>query len=260
MSAKLEPVWYPTRFRVGFRKMPWPFEALPGAAPLIVHGSHHQCGTAWMLRILRRVENRFGLPLHVGPQAERGEAAIFAQTHSKLDFEALPAFRATHMIRDPRDIVLAGYEYHKAGTDPWTQKPLPEYHGQTYAERLNDVSREAGLATEIDRFAVRDAPGLNAWRSDRDDVLELRMEDVRASPAHWFPKIFTHYGFVPWAVEAATENAVRHTIEKGTGSFQGPLIDPGAWEEVFTPSLKDYMKERTGDLIQRLGYAKDADW
>ena len=119
---------------------------------------------------------------------------------------------------------------------------------------------EAGLATEIDRFAVRDAPGLNKWDYAAEGVLELRMEDVQASPAHWFPKIFDHYGFAPWAVQAATENAVRHTIQKGTGSAQGPLVEPGAWEDAFTPSLKDYMKARTGDLVQRLGYAKSNDW
>jgi hypothetical protein len=35
---------------------------------------------------------------------------------------------------------------------------------------------------------------------------------------------------------------------------------PGNWQEHFTPANKALFKERTGDLLLRLGYETDDDW
>ena len=67
------------------------------------------------------------------------------------------------MVRDPRDMVISGYFYHKWTTERWVRMPgrmdgkdwgRSDWKGWTYHDILNSVDQEEGLAIEIHRASA----------------------------------------------------------------------------------------------------------
>ena len=74
---------------------------------------------------------------------------IFFQTHSQIDVSKLPPYRGTHIVRDPRDVIVSGYFYHKWAPERWCAVERA-YDGMSYRDRLKNLSKEDGLIFEID--------------------------------------------------------------------------------------------------------------
>ena len=98
--------------RVPFLYFLNPFETTE-FRPVIVHCCYHKTGTVWFQRILRDISAHFGLKFRAGePIHFTKSTEVFLDWHSRLDLSLLPDYRASHIIRDPRDIIVSRYHYH----------------------------------------------------------------------------------------------------------------------------------------------------
>jgi hypothetical protein len=251
------------------RRSPLPFQE-EASRLLLFHATHHKAGTHWLLRILQDVTERYGLRLARAedPDLASGTAPdVLLDYASQMDLESLPPFRGSHMIRDPRDMVVSGYFYHLWTHEAWVQVPEARYDGRTYQQYLNAVDRETGLLEEIERCAFTFGR-MAAWRYDDPRFFEIRYEDLMGDSEALFRRLFTHYGFAPEAVEVALEIARRNSFERRAGRAPGQVQErsvlrsgrPGQWREHFTPGVKARFQEAYGDLLIQLGYERDAAW
>lgn len=244
-----------------------PFE---GDGPeLIVHCCHHRSGTVWFARVLSTVARQYGLHFQQGEQDDLDPSTeVFLQDHSQVDRSALPPYRGSHMIRDPRDMVVSGYHYHLWTEEEWARVPREEYDGKSFQEALNSVGKKRGMMLEMERFCREDLQDMLRWKYDDPAFLELKYEEVIADEAPHFETLFRHYGFHDEAVEVGLEVAEYYSFQNVSGRSFGDVEEEShlrsgrtsQWEDHFDDELKSRFKELAGDAVVQLGYEEDSDW
>jgi len=258
-----------------------PFRPEAGGA-LLVHCSHHKAGTVWFRRVLWRLATACELRF----QSCRGEpvaaATDIAFFRSSRLFEAQDlsgrTFRGSHLIRDPRDVVVSGYFYHLWTAERWAQEPDGHsFGGLSYQQYLNSVDRRQGLLAEIEHCAATTLADMAAWDYGRPQFLELRYEEVMADERAVFTRLFGFYGLDAEAVEAGLRAVARVSIrpaatadvEKPRRAATADVEKPrrhvrsgqaGQWRRYFDDEHVERFKELTGDLVVRLGYESAPDW
>ncbi len=260
--------------------VPWLTRSAIGGA-LLVHACYHKAGTVWFKQVLRAVAADFGLPFSMVRRSSGRplpRPGIGLDNSSVLDYSELPPFRGTHMVRDPRDMLISGYHYHLWTEEAWANVPIdgqgalsllaehdPTCRGRSYREYLNDLPLEQGLFAEMlrmDTVIVRMAE----WNRHRAEFLELRYEDVITSPEIWFERVFRHYGFGERAVRRAVTLALGHTIVPSSSAggererSHRRSGRPEQWRDEFTPALRREFCARHGLRLVALGYERSVDW
>ncbi|HXX49509.1 MAG TPA: hypothetical protein VEN47_14865, partial [Myxococcota bacterium] len=126
--------------------------------PRLLHSCYHKVGTTWFSRVLRDVAATHGMRFAIGLEygaIHRLETArdidVFVDPGCHVAFDAIGPFVGSHMLRDPRDVVISGYFYHRWTRETWANIPMAQYRNMTYREYLNYVDQEEGIATEIER-------------------------------------------------------------------------------------------------------------
>jgi hypothetical protein len=241
-----------------------------GSRTTVVHVAHHRIGTVWFRNVLSLIARQFGLSFQrVAGESGLPYADVLLYPHSRLfDGPRLESFRGSHLIRDPRDVVVSGYHYHLWTHEKWAHIPSPEYGGISYQQYLRSLDPEDGIAAEIRRCAESHFAEMGAWNYAQPEFLELRYEDFIADEADHFARMFRHYGFNEAAVERSVDLALRFSFQKKAGRSIGEVQEgshlrsgkPGQWQEVFTPDHKALFRELNGDLLERLGYVSGDDW
>lgn len=236
-----------------------PFPA--GPAPLIVHCCHHKVGTVWFLRVFRGIAAQYGLRVHSGEQAGLRDQDIFVEDHSRIEADRLPRFRGSHMIRDPRDVVVSAYFYHLRTTEPWALEPQEAYGGLSYQDYLRGFDKHEGLLAEIRRSGATSIADMTRWNYADPRFLELRYEEMLGDEAGGFRRLFEFYGFAPKAVEACVEIALGFSLDRTRQTTSHIRSgQPGEWRKHFEPEHHAAFKAATGDAALRLGYETDAAW
>ena len=233
---------------------------------LIVHCCYHKVGTIWFENVFRGVGAHFGLTARSLRQEELTPATdIFLERHSAIDVAKLPPFRGSHIIRDPRDIVVSGYFYHLRCTEPWALEPDERLGGRSYQELLLALDEEAGIRTEMEAgFARRTLAAMAAWDYRQRAFLELRYEDFIADEDGQWERLFLHYGFRAGAARKAAVIARRYSL--ASGRYREWRKDhvrsgqPGEWRAHFTDMHRGVFRDLFGDLLQQRGYERDDDW
>lgn len=248
------------RARRRHRRSPFPVSA--EERPLIVHCCHHKVGTFWFRNVLSAIADHYGLRVFSGEQsALRPPVDIFFQDHSRIDREALGDARGSHMIRDPRDVVVSAYFYHLRTDESWALRPRPEYGGRSYQQHLRSLDREAGIAAEIERSAPSVIRDMVAWDYEGNGFLELRYESLLADEEAGFRRLFGHYGFAPQAVERCLRIARRYGLRRmRRRSAHVRSGRPGEWRSHFSAEHKALFKRLTSDAALRLGYETQSSW
>lgn len=130
-----------------------PFADPKAPAPLLVHCCHHKAGTVWIRRVLESVGPHYGWKLVTvtrdGKFRARPGRHFLLDPHSMINREELPPFRGSHMIRDPRDMVISAYFYHLKTAEAWVHLPRERFGGRSYQEYLNSFDKEEGMAVQI---------------------------------------------------------------------------------------------------------------
>jgi len=239
-----------------------PFHPAPDRPPLIVHCCHHKVGTLWLTRVLRAVAAEYGLRFFAGEQHQlTADVDVFLQDHSRVDASALRPHRGSHMIRDPRDVVVSAYFYHLRTDEAWCHRPRAEYDGRSYQAWLRALDREAGIMAEIERSAGTVIRDMLAWRESVEGFHEMRYEDLLRDEATGFLRLFDHYGFSADAARRGTEIARRFSIARSSGATAHIRSGrPGEWREHFSEAHKRAFKRLTDDAALALGYAASSEW
>ena len=164
-------------------------------SPFYAFYGHHKCATMWLNRILSSVCNKLALRFEAVYDEEGfGRDLRKYVTGQRIDFlsygnadfsfvESLGQHRAFHVIRDPRDIVVSAYFSHMRShsTEEW-----PEL--VQYRNKLNSVSKDEGLALEIENRA-REFRHLSTWDYTQKNILEIRFEELLQRPQKLIPTI-----------------------------------------------------------------------
>jgi len=210
----------------------------------------------------------YRLNLQVGDRAIPDSSAdiVLYMQSDKFVREALPdrRFRGTHIIRDPRDLVVSSYYYHLKTDEKWVKRPEARWGDMGFQEYLKSMSRHDGLLLEMRRLLKGRLSGMSSWDYTQQEFLELRYEDVIAEEEA-FSSIFRHYELSDRALALGLalvrENSIS-TVASWSEKKQGHVRSgmPGQWQDEFAPEHVMLFKKRSGDLLVRLGYEKDGNW
>jgi hypothetical protein len=187
-----------------------------------------------------------------------------------LDLQRLGAdFRITRFIRDPRDLVVSGYFYHKRGAETWCNinNPregdwrvvngfIPEKmrEGHSFSSYLQSLCKEDGLMAEID-FRRNHFDSMKQWPATDHRIKLFRYEDLLGNEWKVFAEMFKFYG-ISWPERRlGLFLANRFSSNRRVGGNQhirNPMA--GQWKEHFTPRVGDYFEQQYGELLERYGY------
>ena len=251
---------------------------------LIIHCSHHKAGTRWFSAILRSIAKYYGLSFTNSIDSFlHNNTDIFMENHSRVDFSLLTSnYRASHIIRDPRDIVISSYHYHLWTKESWahipmkslsenmkikwSDLPLNEFGHLTYQQYLNTLTEEEGLLAEMKRTSA--ISEMHNWNYENKNCIELKYESLIKNEEKHFRNVFEHYGFNKDAINTALKFVTQHSFKNRSGRklgvtgkeshFRSGLAEQ--WKDTYSDRLKTHFKKRYGDTLIKLGYEKDLNW
>ena len=153
-------------------------------------------------------------PCRGEPVARQTDLAFFRSTaHFHREDLSGREFRGSHMVRDPRDIVVSGYFYHLWTREKWARQVDGSlWGGVSYQEYLNSVDREQGLLAEIERAAGSTWPTWRRGTMSSPSSWNPRYEDVISNELPMFTRLFEFYGFNQKAVAVGLEAVEKLSI------------------------------------------------
>jgi hypothetical protein len=254
-----------------FSKLLTPFES-PDRKANIIHCCYHKVGTVWFCRILRDIAAEYGMTYDEGATYEQihgfetnFDTDFFLDLGSHVNLNLLPNYVGSHMIRDPRDIVISGYFYHLWTSEEWANIARAEHRGMSYREYLNHVDQEEGIAAEIRRMSFW-IPHMASWKYNNTKIYEIKYEDIMKDQESIFAKLFKHYGFSKRAITRCCEIADKYSFDKMAGKKKNKKKSHlrsgkcGEWRTYFSEKHKHLFKELYPGAMQVLGYEKGDKW
>lgn len=187
-----------------------------------------------------------------------------------LDLSRLGDFRISRFVRDPRDLVVSGYFYHKRGAEPWCNDvhPRPEdwagVNGNipegmdgshSFSTYLQSLSKEDGLIAEI-VFRKNHFRSMSEWPTQHANIKIVRYEDIVGSEKDMFREIFDFYELGRLEKIVGLRLVNKYSAQKQSKRSKH-IRNPagGQWKEHFTPKVTKYFEERYGDVLAMYGYA-----
>lgn len=170
-------------------------------------------------------------------------------------------------IRDPRDLLVSGYFYHKKGVEPWTRVKNPtekDYEvvnghipdkvreaGMSLYEFLNECDMNEGLLTELE-FRRNHFESLSKWLAYSDprilfiDYFEIMSNEVKA-----FARLgeHHHFNFIQMKALSYFVNRYKASNSKNNSHIRNP--SPGQWKKTLTPECLTALDRGFPELISR---------
>lgn len=247
----------------------------------LIHCSYHKCLTVYYGRIMSAVFNRC-LPWSRGYHHYNSHLEDFYEgfrrhrvasiNNRALDLERLGRFRLSRFIRDPRDLVVSGYFYHKRGAEAWLtiESPttadwyfangfVPEglrAEGPSFARYLQSIPEEDGLLAELE-FRTLHFESMARWPARHPDVVTFRYEDIIGDEVALFRELFEFYGLAPLERRLGTWFANRYSIRRRAADPHLRNPASGQWRKHFTPRVRRVFDSRYAGLVSQLGYPSD---
>jgi hypothetical protein len=245
-----------------------------------IHCSYHKCLTVYAKRVFFRLFDRVlwfsGGYKHFNSlvdefYAEHARYGLSSVNNHVLDLDRLgDDFRITRFVRDPRDLVVSGYHYHRRGAEAWCEivdptesdwavvngtRPAGMPSGESFSSWLQELGTEDGLLAELE-FRRAHFESMARWPVDDPRILVVRYEDLLGNEEASFDALFAHFDLSRLARRIGRHLARQHAA--GGRTRQGAHVrDPraGQWREHFTPRVQETFEARHGALIERYGYA-----
>lgn len=251
----------------------WPLRRLIVPSPflgdkkMIVHCSYHKAGSTWFRNVLSDFADYYGLSYRNYKQLGRNRYTDICMTNDSMNPATLVNYVGTHMLRDPRDLTISGYHYHKWTSEEWVHVPNSEYGGKTRQEYLNSVSMEEALFAEIKGLG-KTISRMAEWDYNNPNVLEFKYEEIIDYQEEVFRRIFIKYGLTDDAIEVAMNFVERHSFKKKAGRNLGEITEKshlrsgrsGEWQKFYNSEHKAFFKELYGDVLVKIGYEDNNDW
>lgn len=239
-----------------------------------IHCSYHKCLTVYFSRVMHGVfilggYKHFESRLNDFKNLHRNYKLASINNHV-LDLKHLShKTRISRFIRDPRDLVVSGYFYHKRGAEAWcrlknpNQKVLSRVNGsipnainynESIAECLQRLSLEEGLIAEID-FRANHFKSMMSWPLNDPRISLFRYEEFIGNEKAVIAKICDHLklGLIRKiiALWVAQKYAAKNHLLKLV-HIRNP--EPNQWEKYFTDNVYEYFNSKYKSLIQRYNY------
>lgn len=244
----------------------------------LVHCSYHKCLTVYYSAVAKAVFNKFSISgekyRHFNSQidefwSEYRNYQVTSVNNRFLDLAQLgDDFRITRFVRDPRDLIISGYFYHKRGAEPWCHIENPTDRdwyvvngsvpanippGDSYTAFLNKLDHEDGLIAEIN-FRAFHFDAMRKWGQLADRrVKTFRYEDIVGNEADIFSELISFYGLSYLHVLLSRLYATRYSAAKMKRKHIRNA-SPQQWKRHFTKRVNDYFEARHGDLLDLYGY------
>ena len=244
----------------------------------LIHCSYHKCLTVYFGRVMDAVFNRcqpWGggfrhFNSHLEDFYDSFESLRVASVNNRsLDLERLGDSRISRFVRDPRDLVVSGYFYHRRGAEEWTRIERPtaadwyfangfvpeglQDAGCSLAEYLQSVPEEEGLLAELE-FRTHHFESMAQWPTEHPNIITFRYEDILGNETAVFRKIFDFYKLS--AIERGLGGwfAKRHSLRRRSADPHIRNPTSGQWRQHFTPRVTQVFDSKYAGLIGQLGY------
>lgn len=253
----------------------------PIAAPVRLHAGYHKCMTEFTKRVYRLIGR---VPLRPRVSFEHffhrldafynhcTRQTICSLSGHAVDLDRFADIRVVRVVRDPRDLLVSAYHYHRRGAEDWCRLPDPVEAdlwavngavpsglrgGESLRDYLQRVPLQDGLAAEFE-FRRHHLESMRAWPLDDPRVRLFRYEDMLGNEAATFWKIVRFLRLPAWTPPAAAWLARRHAAD-ARGGKPGHIRNPasGQWREHFGPQLRRRFAAEYGDVLERYGYPPD---
>jgi hypothetical protein len=225
-------------------------------------------GTHWFNNIFNLLATELNLKYQYCAQRElQPDTALYLDDHSKVDYSALGPYVASHMIRDPRDVIVSGYFYHLWCTEAWCTTAQARFGGKSYQQILQELPQDEGILFELTHAGATIRP-MCAWNYGNPSVIEVRYEELIADEDTGFARIFSHYGLVGCEYDLAISVARRCSFRAVSGRALGQEDRrshmrqgiPGDWHQHFSAEHKVRFKQLFPGALAKLGYEMDENW
>jgi hypothetical protein len=197
-------------------------------------------------------------------------------------------FRAVRIVRDPRDIWVSSYLYHRTCQEPfcihtqfdtagfigfpqvddsmihrselWKQEFLARLDRKSYQQNLLDRDQESGLQFELEGYTGNILNTMRCWAlRGFSEILQIKLEDIISNFDENMALIFRHFGFSEEDRKAAIEVARTEDINRMSESEIAANTHiyskkMSKWQEFLTPRQVRNFERLYGDLITDLGY------
>ena len=230
--------------------------------------THHKAMTTYFRPVLRILSAALRLPYaDVNFNPPPPGTRVFLSNQSFIDFDRLGAYRGVHVMRDPRDMIVSGYHYHKWTHEVWVHR-LDE-NGESYQQKLNRLDKKAGLFLEIDHFIYIYRGILEKWDVDDPRILEVSYEALMGEGrTRLYGAIFAHLGLAGAELALAVElmrlfeagNRKRRPAGRIPGRAPGRRqhLRSGSsnqWKDELDPEHLAYIEAELGHVLAKFGYA-----
>lgn len=252
----------------------------PKGKPILVHCSYHKCMTGYFATVAGAIYEKL-FPWTRGYRhfnslvddfyGELGEWSVASVNNHCLDLDRLGDFRITRFVRDPRDLIVSGYHYHKRAAERWcaivdptdedwriVNGHVPEglRSGESYSAFLERVPTEEGLRAEMN-FRRHHFASMLEWPEHHPHIRVFRYEAILGHEKEVFEEIFGFYG-----ASAATRKLAGLVADRRSAGRRRSKLkhirdpEPRQWANLFTPALVEEFDALYGNVLERLDYGR----
>ncbi len=259
-----------------------------GEFPIVIHFGYHKCLTVYVNKILSALSDEYHFRFKqfrrhhqekIEDYLDERVPGIYApQNNPYLELDKIGPYRASHFIRNPRDLVVSGYKYHLWTDEDWcvrkdyrwkritkheafrkyiepSEENFPS--GVSYQEYLNSLDKFKGLILEIIRN-YGSITHMGKWDYNNPNVIEIKYEDIIGNEGAVFERIFDHYGLNPEIRKRGVELAEAFSLknmkkEEKTHVRDGSLEQ---WRKGMETEHVRIFDELYPDVMDKLGYSK----
>lgn len=231
-------------------------------APVLFVATHHKVMTTYFNAVLKLLG--FGLKLpyqRVHIEHPSPAVRMVLSMHGKLNLPRLRPYRGVHIMRDPRDMIVSGYHYHKWTHEEWVHRP--DDQGVSYQQKLNRVENHDGLFMEIDHFIFFYRETLENWDMNDPDILEVSYDDLMGDQRNTvYDDIFKHLGFKNADLNLAGDLMRLFEAKSRTGRTSDGIAaqshvrsgKSGQWKAELSANHIAYIERELGPVLRKFGY------
>lgn len=239
-------------------------KARPDDGTRLFVSTHHKSMTTYFNAVLRFFAYGSGYSFEkINVEQPRPGTKLFLSNHGKMDLPALVPYRGIHVMRDPRDMIVSGYHYHKWTYETWVHRP--DANGRSYQDKLNAADRTTGLFMEIDHFIFFYRALLEDWDMDDPGIFEVSYEALMGGERDdLYRQMFAHLGCAGEQLQIGIELMRLFEAKKRTGRSKDAAkarhqhIRSGRseqWREELEPQHLAYIEAQLGPVLRKFGYA-----
>lgn len=260
---------------------------------------HHKTGTILLRKIFKDICRLKGwrflaLPGMVNQVPKSYDVVLFS--HSLVNEKLFKTpFIGLHVIRDPRDIVVSGYQYHLRTKEQWCinndfdinipikypQVPsclehfsedwkinyVKSLNGRSYQDNLLTLSQKDGLIFEMNHHAQWTIKDMLTWDYNNPQILEIKFEDLMANFNNTWLAIFRFLKIL--INDNDTEKLLKiiktHDLQSKSMEEISALSHvtsktTSRWLTYFEDTHKSFFIDKFNDALIRLKYEPDNYW